>query len=125
MGHWYSPALFTYRAKHCINCSVWKEKQSITPGLRERERGLASIVRAAAKHHSPIICDSSQCRVGLCHLPPPPRCHCKHKVGLTPFRVCPRTEKTLSVWISNRELRSALESPSKNNNNNNHVFTYI
>lgn len=47
-------------AKHWINCSVWKEKQSITPGLGAGA-GLASIGGAAAKHHSPIICDSPQC----------------------------------------------------------------
>lgn len=35
-----------------------KKKQSITPGLGAG--GLASIGEAAAKHHSPIICDSPQ-----------------------------------------------------------------
>lgn len=64
MGHWYSPALLTYWAKHRINCSVWKEKQSITPGLGAG--GLASIGGAAAKHHSPIICDSPQCGEPVC-----------------------------------------------------------
>lgn len=33
-----------------------KERQSITPGFKAG--GLTSIVGAAAKHHSPIICDS-------------------------------------------------------------------
>lgn len=44
---------------------------------------MASIGRAAAKHRSPIICDSPQCREPVCAICLPPPCHCKHKVGFT------------------------------------------
>ncbi|MEQ2202241.1 hypothetical protein XENOCAPTIV_011738 [Xenoophorus captivus] len=59
-----------------------KEKQSITPGLRAG--GLTSIAGAAAKHHSPIICDSlrNEETLGVPSASPPP-CHCKHKLGFT------------------------------------------
>lgn len=103
MGHWYSPALFTHWAKHWINCSVWKEKQSITPGLRAG--GLASIGRAAAKHRSPIICDSPQCGE--------PVCVCAICLPSTPP---PQTQSGLHLYIRPHaeKTRAGEESATRN-----------